>query len=838
MSATTSTSKSSVKHTERRKRKVHNLVFFRLCYLHAVELATNKLGSTSKPEYLIARALARQELECLIEQGTSNKMVDASVNKVQKNLWGWLNYVHHSLRNFVPGRLLPTGGYQGWSPKSVSSKVQVFSDCLLEELCPENKGLLFMGKKALRDFSNEQALLSARLCTAEFVDINEKSKHLLPQAHQLERVKHVNRLLGGKFNYHLENQGKRGVFSINALFKRCCDSSYINQALRKMVAQHCESLFLRLGLISHAGEKYSSSRITKERVRQHEVTKQWKKDTFLIEIGVDDFPETDMNLESDGPDSKKLLSLAECSRTPTQRFAKLYTFVHAIDSIAQQEGLTAGLLTLTMPAEFHPKPMHGPSKWNRSTPKKTNRAISKAWKKVLQRLDRVKIGITGLRVVEPHQDGCPHWHIWMNYKPEYEKRILSAVMSEFPGQLKLRTSSGTLIYNDVLDFEAEVTVDDIDLKASTRLDFAVIDRTISSGATYLMKYLLKTMNVCALNKKELTQDVLDLIEQFDGSKSEGQGKSGYSKNGSLNFEDEPALTQAYFMDQPDLDAANPPTDFRLESYENSQRVDAYRGVWTLRAYDFFGLARCLGSWDQLRQLGTKPTNPHMALLWSYARGGEVEGRIEAGSKIQGKAVEFIRALGCMRAVSFEHSGPYFKLGLLKAPRLDKYGDEAEEVIGLKLFEMKKQHVKAAVTDKETGEIKLRNRLKWVKTEVTQLVTKTKRWTLVRRKKGKDTTAPRCTPNTNVFNDSFDANDGPMDNPSNKSDIRSTTGAEAGAGLAAASATAPAVCEKSKPGSKSMLEKALGNGFITKVLFDKALVAYQRKLTLVPQAAST
>jgi len=111
-----------------------------------------------------------------------------------------------------------------------------------------------------------------------------------------------------------------------------------------------------------------------------------------------------------------------------------------------------------MPPEFHPNPMNGPSVWNDASPLQANSALFEAWKNVLQRLDREKISITGLRVVEPHQDAYPHWHVWINYKPEFEKCILSAVVSEFPGQLKLRTSYGILIYNDVLNFKGDVCV--------------------------------------------------------------------------------------------------------------------------------------------------------------------------------------------------------------------------------------------------------------------------------------------------------------------------------------------------------------------------------------------
>jgi hypothetical protein len=63
------------------------------------------------------------------------------------------------------------------------------------------------------------------------------------------------------------------------------------------------------------------------------------------------------------------------------------------------------------------------------------------WQSILRDLDRAGVGLSGLRVVEPHKDACPHWHLWLLYRPEAETTLLSTVMKYFPNKLKLRAPS-------------------------------------------------------------------------------------------------------------------------------------------------------------------------------------------------------------------------------------------------------------------------------------------------------------------------------------------------------------------------------------------------------------
>lgn len=136
-----------------------------------------------------------------------------------------------------------------------------------------------------------------------------------------------------------------------------------------------------------------------------------------------------------------VLTLEQVASSPKSRFAKLYAFVQAMDAIAQEAGLSAGLLTLTLEPEWHPNPSHGESSWNGTSPREGHRSMGRRWQSILRDLDRLGIGLSGLRVVEPHQDACPHWHLWLLYRQEAETAILATVMKYFPNRLKVRSPS-------------------------------------------------------------------------------------------------------------------------------------------------------------------------------------------------------------------------------------------------------------------------------------------------------------------------------------------------------------------------------------------------------------
>lgn len=471
-------------------------------------------------------------------------------------------------------------------------------------------------------------------------------------------------------------------------FARINDARFWRRAIRVRLLREREHFYLRLKLIGRGQEVYVSDRQLQTRTRQLRQQAQWMKDTVLVP-----------RFLLPGEASKGLFTLDKVASTPKTRFAKLYAFTRAMDEIAQADGLEAGMLTLTLEPEWHPNPIHGAGSWNGSSPRDAHRSMTQRWQSILRDLDRAGIGLSGLRVVEPHQDSCPHWHIWLLYKPAAESFILATVMRYFPNKLKVRAPSRKGDKSHADDRMYETRVDLLAGKArpltkpqeGAQLELSRIDRSISSGASYAMKYLLKTVD------------------------------AGEQLNNQAGLFAETVTVKE--------DAA------RKEKHEaTAKRVDAYRALWGINAAQLFGVAKCLSAWDELRRLTKPPLESRLQKLWALARGTDQPGRIAKNTGIQGKPKAFIEALGGLAACGKPPKNEVrHSIGRLTEAKTNGYGEEIQRAKGVTLVERRRQKVLKGQVDRDTGEIYARSGWRSVKTVVASVVTRVGDWTLAQQR---------------------------------------------------------------------------------------------------------
>ena len=85
--------------------------------------------------------------------------------------------------------------------------------------------------------------------------------------------------------------------------------------------------------------------------------------------------------------------------------------IRETEELADEMGYTGGFYNITAPSRFHASS----PKWDGSTPKDASLYLNKLYSQARAKLDRLEIPYFGLRVAEPHADGCTHWHmlLWM-----------------------------------------------------------------------------------------------------------------------------------------------------------------------------------------------------------------------------------------------------------------------------------------------------------------------------------------------------------------------------------------------------------------------------------------
>ncbi|WP_272673780.1 replication endonuclease [Providencia sp. PROV169] len=109
---------------------------------------------------------------------------------------------------------------------------------------------------------------------------------------------------------------------------------------------------------------------------------------------------------------------------PEIRRMELMAQMAGIERVAKERGDIGMFITLTCPSKYHPtKQRKGKNKsdlhavlnhkWKDEayTPKDGQRYLVKVWSRIRTAFNDNNINIYGVRVVEPHHDGTPHWHM-------------------------------------------------------------------------------------------------------------------------------------------------------------------------------------------------------------------------------------------------------------------------------------------------------------------------------------------------------------------------------------------------------------------------------------------
>lgn len=130
-------------------------------------------------------------------------------------------------------------------------------------------------------------------------------------------------------------------------------------------------------------------------------------------------------------------TLAELSEksisNPHIRRTELMVRMRGLEEYAQSIGFDrAQFITITAPSKYHAFNQRGIQnvKWNHSNPRIVNDYLNGVWARVRARLDRQGVQYFGVRVAEPHHDGCPHWHILV-FSRRFDSLEINAACREY-----------------------------------------------------------------------------------------------------------------------------------------------------------------------------------------------------------------------------------------------------------------------------------------------------------------------------------------------------------------------------------------------------------------------
>lgn len=120
---------------------------------------------------------------------------------------------------------------------------------------------------------------------------------------------------------------------------------------------------------------------------------------------------------------------------PEIRRMELMSTIAGTEKYAAANGDVGMFLTITTPSKFHPTRMVGKGDnkrvqrnhaWDKEayTPKDAQRYLCGIWGKMRTAFKDSGLSVYGMRVVEPHHDATPHWHMMLFTKPAMRQPVI------------------------------------------------------------------------------------------------------------------------------------------------------------------------------------------------------------------------------------------------------------------------------------------------------------------------------------------------------------------------------------------------------------------------------
>lgn len=274
---------------------------------------------------------------------------------------------------------------------------------------------------------------------------------------------------------------------------RWLDPKWWVRRLRKIWDQYNEHCAILLGKVRKGVSAYVSSQGLQAFIERQRMAAAWLKD-----------------MEAYNAQDDIIISLEDAVKAsianPENRRHELVVRARGFSDVADEMGYVGLFFTWTAPSRFHPWKTVKASqagkadsttenpKHDGSSPRDAQHYISELWKRCRSALDRNlsqrgeflmedPIDYFGFRVVEPHHDGTPHWHLLIWVKPEHQHRLIGilqryALSHDKDDLVRKRHPDSKQPYSDI----------------KPRFDWKVMDKEKGGAVGYIVKYIAKNID--------------------------------------------------------------------------------------------------------------------------------------------------------------------------------------------------------------------------------------------------------------------------------------------------------------------------------------------------------
>lgn len=218
-------------------------------------------------------------------------------------------------------------------------------------------------------------------------------------------------------------KGRMTAEAAVASISRLASGEWWERQLRSQQRLWREALMIACGYVNRSASPYASKNAIRDVVSRRLSTLNYLKQCELE------------NVESG--DRLNLLDTVLASvSNPKLRRMELMTLIAGVEDVACQQQDQGLFITLTTPSKYHPMKTYSPHsaptfnpKWNQHafTPKNAQRYLVAVWAKIRTTFKDKGLKVYGVRVVEPHHDGTPHWHMMLFTPPEQQQKVIDVM---------------------------------------------------------------------------------------------------------------------------------------------------------------------------------------------------------------------------------------------------------------------------------------------------------------------------------------------------------------------------------------------------------------------------
>lgn len=264
---------------------------------------------------------------------------------------------------------------------------------------------------------------------------------------------------------YMERQGVQPpTCELPGLIARATDAAWWRRQLRKSAGRSVEQLARELGLVHRRAGLYASD----ETVARHQ--EQGRRNAAALENTL---------AENELGQAYTLAELAELGLSnPDVRRADLMVRIRGFEEWARGRGDVGVFVTWTAPSCYHARlsatGAKNPKYQEGTTPREAHALVSAQWAKCRAKLHRAGVVPYGFRVVEPHHDGTPHWHMLFFVKPAARKLLVDTLAA--------------------YAWEPEPQELNNEPARRARFECKAIDWRRGTAAGYIAKYIAKNIN--------------------------------------------------------------------------------------------------------------------------------------------------------------------------------------------------------------------------------------------------------------------------------------------------------------------------------------------------------